>query len=132
MRACRLDISYDMKLFILQRDNVTCQVCGAVSGEPRQDNSQKETRIQVRRILAKSLGGRNNPGNLRAICSVCIRGPRNLLSTRPSLRALLIQTRRATGGDKLELLRWLICKYPVQAAQINEVVGKQRTEAPRE
>jgi hypothetical protein len=37
---------------------------------------------------------------------------------RPSLQKLLIQIRRATGGDQMQVLKWLITKYPVQAAEI--------------
>jgi hypothetical protein len=53
--------------------------------------------------------------NLRAICSVCNEGARNLTLDRPSLQKLLVQIRRATGHDQLEVLRWLITKFPTQA-----------------
>jgi 5-methylcytosine-specific restriction endonuclease McrA len=126
-RSSRLRSSDDVKLFVLQRDHATCQVCGAVSGEPRQDDIRGDTRIQVGRILAQALGGGNDPNNLRAICSVCNDGLRNLILDRPSLRELLVQIRRATTGAQLEVLSWLITKYPVQAAKIRAGKGKQRS-----
>lgn len=113
----------------MRRDRFTCQTCGAVSGDPHQDNGQK-TRIQVGRILAKSMGGDNEPSNLRAICSVCQAGLRNLILDRPSLQQLLIQVRRATGADQLKVLRWLITKYPVQAAMISGETTEERSQKP--
>jgi len=70
------------------------------------------TRLQIGHIIDKSMGGKDEPGNLRAICSVCNEGARNLTLDRPSLQKLLIQVRRATGSDQLELLSWLLKKFP--------------------
>jgi hypothetical protein len=58
------------------------------------------------------MGGSDDPGNLRAICSICNEGARNLTQDRPTLRKLLIQIRRATGADQIEVLKWLMRKYP--------------------
>ncbi len=51
------------------------------------------------------MGGKDEPGNLRAACLVCNEGARNLTLDRPSLQKLLIQVRRATGADQQEVLR---------------------------
>jgi len=91
-------------------------MCGAVSGEPHQDDVRRKTRIQVGRILHKSLGGGDDPSNLRAICSVCNEGARNLILERPSMRKILIQLRRATGADQVGVLRWLVRKFPEQTS----------------
>jgi len=68
------------------------------------------TRLQIGHIIDKSMGGKDEPGNLRAVCSVCNEGARNLTLDRPSLQKLLIQVR--TGADQLEVLRWLLKKFP--------------------
>jgi hypothetical protein len=65
-------------------------------------------------IVDKSMGGKDEAGNLRAICSVCNEGARNLTLDRPSLQKLLIQVRRATGADQLQVLSWLLKKFPNQ------------------
>lgn len=58
------------------------------------------------------MGGTDDPSNLRAICSVCNEGASNATLTRPDLQKLLIQVRRATSQDQLEVLGWLMKKFP--------------------
>jgi len=87
MRSSRSDISRETREFVLERDRSTCQMCGAVSGEPHQDDTGHKTRIHVRRILAKSMGGGDDAGNLRVVCSVCNEGLRCLTLVPPSLQA---------------------------------------------
>ena len=116
MHSSRPDISKETRALVLERDKFTCQMCGAGSGEPHQDDTRQKTRIQIGRILAKSLGGGNDVSNLRAICSVCEEGLRNLALDRPSVRKILIQVRCATGVDQVEVLRWLVRKFPQQTS----------------
>jgi hypothetical protein len=73
-----------------------------------------KTRRQIGQPTDKTMGGADDPSNLRAICSVCNEGARNLTLDRPTVRKLLIQIRRATGADQLEVLRWLRNKFPDQ------------------
>jgi len=115
-------ISKETRAFVLDRNGFTCQMCGAVAGEPHPFDPTRKTRLHIGHIVDKSMGGGDDPSNLRAICSVCNEGARNLTLDRPSLQKLLIQVRRATGGDQLEVLKWLITKYPVQAAKIIEKI----------
>jgi len=61
--------------------------------------------------VGKSMGGTDDPSNLRAICSVCNEGARNLTLDRLSARKLLIQVRRATIADQLAVLKWLNQKF---------------------
>ncbi|MDQ6707566.1 MAG: HNH endonuclease [Acidobacteriota bacterium] len=108
-------ISKETRAYVLDRNGFTCQMCGAVAGEPHPLDSTRLTRLQIGHIVDKSMGGGDEPTNLRAICSICNEGAKNLTLDRPSLQKLLIQVRRATGGDQIEVLRWLIRKYPSQA-----------------
>lgn len=109
-------ISKEIRAFVLDRNGFTCQMCGAVAGEPHPADPARKTRLHIGHVVDKSMGGDDTPANLRAICSVCNEGARNLTLDRPSLQKLLVQVRRATGSDQLEVLRWLIRKFPRQAA----------------
>jgi hypothetical protein len=64
------------------------------------------------------MGGTDDPSNLRALCSNCNEGASNVTLTRPDLKKLLIEIRRATVGDQLEILKWLIQKFPEQSKKL--------------
>jgi len=112
------DISKETRAYVLDRNGFTCQMCGAVAGEPHPYDPMKKTRLHIGHIIDKSVGGTDDPSNLRAICSVCNEGASNITLTRPDLQKLLIQVRRATNGDQLELLKWLLNKFPEQSKDI--------------
>lgn len=105
-------ISKEVRAFVLDRNGFTCQMCGAVAGEAHPYDEGRKTRLQIGHIVDKTMAGTDEPSNLRAICSVCNEGARNLTLDRPTVRKLLIQIRRATGADQLEVLRWLLKKFP--------------------
>ena len=109
-------ISKETRAFVLDRNGFTCQMCGAVAGETHPYDTTRKTRLHLGHIIDKSMGGNDDPSNLRAICSVCNEGASNATLTRPDLQKLLIQVRRATSQDQLEVLQWLIKKFPNQAA----------------
>jgi hypothetical protein len=110
--AFERSISKETRAFVLDRNGFTCQMCGAVAGEPHPYDEGRKTRLQIGHVVDKSMGGTDDATNLRAICSVCNEGARNLTLDRPSVRKLLIQIRRATGADQVEVLRWLLKKFP--------------------
>ena len=110
-------ISKETRAFVLDRNGFTCQMCGAVAGEPHPYDTTRKTRLHLGHVIDKSMGGTDDPSNLRAICSVCIEGASNATLTRPDLQKLLIQVRRATAHDQLEVLQWLIKKFPKQTAE---------------
>ena len=109
-------ISKETRAYVLDRNGFTCQMCGAVAGEPHPYDPTRKTRLHIGHIIDKSQGGTDDSANLRALCSVCNEGASNLTLERPSLQKLLIQTRRAKGDDQLALLEWLVRKFPEQAA----------------
>jgi hypothetical protein len=111
-------ISKETRAFVLDRNGFTCQMCGAVAGEPHPSDPARKTRLHIGHIIDKSMGGGDDATNLRAMCSVCNEGARNLTLDRPSLQKLLIQVRRATGTDQVEVLRWLVRKFPTQASRL--------------
>ncbi len=113
-------ISKETRAFVLDRNGFTCQMCGAVAGEPHPYDPSRKTRLHIGHIIDKSQGGDDSATNLRALCSVCNEGASNLTLDRPSIQKLLIQVRRAKGGDQVELLKWLIGKFPKQAKEFLE------------
>ncbi len=112
------EISKETRAYVLDRNGFTCQMCGAVAGEPHPYDPTRKTRLHIGHIIDKSMGGTDDPANLRAICSVCNEGASNLTLDRPSYEKLLIQVRRATGADQLKILEWLMKKFPEQAQKL--------------
>ncbi len=111
-------ISKEARAFVLDRNGFTCQMCGAVAGEPHPYDETRKTRLHIGHIVDKSQGGTDDPLNLRALCSICNEGASNLTLERPSAQKLLIQVRRARGSDQIEVLKWLINKYPKQTKEL--------------
>jgi len=108
-------ISKETRAFVLDRNGFTCQMCGAVAGEPHPYDPSRKTRLHLGHIIDKSQGGTDDAFNLRALCSICNEGASNLTLDRPTAQKLLIQIRRARGIDQEEVLRWLVKKFPKQA-----------------
>lgn len=109
-------ISKETRAYILDRNGFTCQMCGAAAGEPHPYDQNRKTRLHIGHIVDKSMGGTDDYSNLRAICSVCNEGASNLTLGRPQAIKLLAQVRRAPITDQLDVLKWIIEKFPVQAA----------------
>ncbi|MDR2492307.1 MAG: HNH endonuclease [Coriobacteriales bacterium] len=93
-------------------------MCGAVAGEPHPYDPSRKTRLHIGHIIDKSMGGTDATSNLRALCSICNEGAANLTLDRPSREKLLVQVRRATSSDQIEVLKWLCRKFPDVAKTI--------------
>lgn len=104
-------ISKETRAFVLDRNGFTCQMCGAVAGEPHPYDITRKTRLHIGHIIDKSLGGSDDANNLKTICSVCNEGAANITLQRPDLNKLMVQVRRATAADQRELLQWLKTKF---------------------
>jgi HNH endonuclease len=107
-------ISKEVRAFVLDRNGFTCQMCGAAAGEPHPYDTGRKTRLHIGHIIDKTMGGSDEPGNLRAICSVCNEGASNLTLNRPQAIKLLAQVRRAPTSDQLDVLKWIVEKFPKQ------------------
>ena len=114
------EISKEARAYVLDRNGFTCQMCGAVAGEPHPYDLSRTTRLHIGHVVDKSMGGADDPANLRALCSVCNEGAANLTLDRPSSDKLLVQVRRATGADQLKVLEWLVKKFPKQTKEMFE------------
>jgi hypothetical protein len=106
------DISKETRAIVLDRNGFTCQMCGAVAGEPHPIDTARKTRLHIGHFIDKSQGGSDDMANLRALCSVCNEGAANVTADRPSLIKLLVQVRRATRDDQIKVLEWLRRKFP--------------------
>jgi 5-methylcytosine-specific restriction endonuclease McrA len=92
-------------------------MCGAAAGEPHPYDINRKTRLHIGHIIDKSMGGTDDPNNLKAICSVCNEGASNLTLNRPDTIKLMTQVRRAPSKDQLDILNWLIKKFPRQTEE---------------
>jgi 5-methylcytosine-specific restriction endonuclease McrA len=117
-------ISKETRAFVLDRNGFTCQMCGSAAGEPHPYDQGRKTRLHIGHIIDKSMGGTDEPSNLRAICSVCNEGASNLTLNRPQAIKLLAQVRRAPSSDQLDVMKWVIQKFPNQAQVILKEIKK--------
>jgi hypothetical protein len=107
-------ISKEVRAFVLDRNGFTCQMCGAAAGEPHPYDEGRKTRLHIGHIIDKTMGGSDEPANLKALCSVCNEGASNLTLNRPQAIKLIAQVRRAPTVDQLDILKWLVSKFPTQ------------------
>lgn len=117
-------ISKETRAFVLDRNGFTCQMCGAAAGEPHPYDEGRKTRLHIGHIIDKSMGGTDETSNLRAICSVCNEGASNLTLNRPQAIKLLAQVRRAPTSDQLDLLKWIVEKFPKQTEGVLKKIKK--------
>lgn len=111
-------ISKETRAFVLDRNGFTCQMCGAAAGEHHPYDNGRKTRLHIAHIVDKSMGGTDELSNLRALCSVCNEGASNLTLNRPEAVKLVAQVRRAPSKDQLDVLNWLVKKFPQQTADL--------------
>lgn len=120
------NISKETRALVLDRNGFTCQMCGAVAGEPHPYDATRRTRLHLGHVLDKSLGGTDDASNLRAICSVCNEGASNITLQRPTAQKLLVQIRRAPAPDQIEVLKWLASKFPKQNSELADSSGSKK------
>lgn len=117
-------ISKETRAFVLDRNGFTCQMCGVAAGEPHPYDAGRKTRLHIGHIIDKSMGGDDESGNLRAICSVCNEGASNLTLNRPQAIKLIAQVRRAPASDQLDILKWIVEKFPKQTKSLLQKIKK--------
>lgn len=105
-------ISKETRGVVLQRDGHTCQMCGLAAGDPDPYHPRRTVRLTMGHIVDKSLGGGDEPDNLRAVCSTCNEGLGANAPTAPPRRIELMRhVRRATLDDQRYALAWLKQKF---------------------
>lgn len=105
-------ISAKLRAEVLDRNGFTCQMCGLSPGEVDPATNRK-VRLHIGHIKDKSLGGKEELSNLRALCSTCNQGAKNITAEKPTWLWLLSQIRRASQDEQLEALKWLSKKFDI-------------------
>ena len=103
-------ISAKLRAEVLDRNGFTCQMCGLTPGDTDPYTGRK-VRLHIGHIKDKSLGGLDELSNLRALCSTCNQGAKNVTAEKPSAIWLLSQVRRAKVDDQRTVYDWLSTKF---------------------
>jgi 5-methylcytosine-specific restriction endonuclease McrA len=103
-------ISAKLRAQVLDRNGFTCQMCGKCPGEIDPETGRK-VRLHVGHIKDKSLGGKDEISNLRALCSTCNQGAKNVTTEKPTTIWLLSQIRRAARDEQRAVYEWLRGKF---------------------
>jgi hypothetical protein len=103
-------ISAKLRAEVIDRNGFTCQMCGLTPGDIDPATGRK-VRLHVGHIVDKSLGGRDELSNLRALCSTCNQGAKNITSEKPTGIWLLSQIRRAGQDEQRAAYEWLKTKF---------------------
>jgi len=102
-------ISSRVRAQVIERNGYTCQMCGIGAGEVT--DAGRKARLHVGHVVDRSHGGKDDLSNLRALCSDCNQGAKNLVQEPPSGTWLLAQVRRASVKDQEKLYEWLKRKF---------------------
>jgi hypothetical protein len=95
---------------VLLRDNFTCQTCGATGAEV----GGREL-MRVGYLARNDESVKNSTLDLKTLCRDCDEGFATAkLLPRMNAQELLVQLRRTTVADQMEVLKWLLKKYPKQ------------------
>ncbi len=103
-------ISSRLRAAVLDRNGFTCQMCGLTPGEIDPATGRK-VRLHIGHIVDKSLGGKEELTNLRALCSTCNQGAKNLTTEKPTVIWLLSQIRRSGLDEQRAVYNWLRRKF---------------------
>lgn len=103
-------ISARLRAEVLDRNGFTCQMCGLTPGDIDSATGRK-VRLHIGHIKDKSLGGKDELSNLRALCSTCNQGATNVTIEKPTTIWLLSQIRRAGLEEQRAVFAWLGKKF---------------------
>ena len=121
-------ISAKLRAEVLDRNGFTCVMCGLTPGELDPSTGRK-VRLHIGHIVDKSLGGRDELSNLRALCSTCNQGAKNITSEKPSWIWLLSQLRRAGQDEQIAAYKWLCKKFGNSLPETNLRQSQTRRKA---
>ena len=92
---------------VLQRDSFTCQTCGATGAEVGGRDL-----MRLGYLARNDETVKNSTLDLKTLCPDCDEGFATAqLLPRMNAQDLLVQLRRATVADQIEVLKWLAKKY---------------------
>jgi len=105
-------ISAKLRAAVLDRNGFTCISCGLSPGEIDPETGRM-VRLHIGHIKDKSLGGLDELSNLRALCSTCNQGAKNVTGEKPTWIWLKAQVKRAGQDDQKAVFEWLRTKFGV-------------------
>jgi hypothetical protein len=108
-------VSAKLRAEVLDRNGFTCQMCGLTPGDIDPATGRK-VRLHLGHIKDKSLGGKDELSNFRALCSTCNQGAKNITGEKPISIWLLSQIRRAGQDEQRAVFNWLFKKFGVPRA----------------
>ena len=85
-------------------------MCGITPGDIDPYTSRK-VRLHIGHIKDKNLGGKDELSNLRALCSTCNQGAKNITGEKPGTIWLLSQVRRAGIDEQRAVFDFLSKKF---------------------
>jgi HNH endonuclease len=103
-------ISAKLRAEVLDRNGFTCQMCGMAPGDI-DPATHRKVRLHIGHIVNKSHGGKDELSNLRALCSTCNQGAKNITTEKPTGLWLLTQIRRAGLDEQRAAFHWLRTKF---------------------
>ncbi|HEY5330668.1 MAG TPA: HNH endonuclease signature motif containing protein [Acidobacteriaceae bacterium] len=103
-------IPSQLRTEVLERMDSFCEMCGATSDDIDDTTGQKVW-LRIEHVVSKKLGGRDELSNLRARCSTCDRGIKQIAVEKPSAIWLLSQVRRAGQDEQRSVLAYLLNKF---------------------
>ena len=86
-------------------------MCGRAAGDEDELNPGRKVRLTVGHILDESHGGGATLQNLRAECTTCNEGARDLAPEPPSWADIMGRVRISRVDHQLEILKWLKQKF---------------------
>lgn len=98
------------RVFVLNRNGSTCQMCGVGAGEIHPDTGKRVV-LQVGHDKDNNTGGSDNPLNLKALCQFCNQPASDALPDPTDSVKLLTQVRKGSRKAQLDVLEFLKRKY---------------------
>jgi 5-methylcytosine-specific restriction endonuclease McrA len=85
-------------------------MCGLTPGDI-DPATKRKVRLHIGHIIDRNLGGKDELSNLRALCSRCNQGAKNITGEKPSTIWLLSQIRRSGLDEQRAVFKWLQKKF---------------------
>lgn len=101
--AIERSISPQLRAEILERNGFTCQQCGSAAGDPDPYVPGRKVRLHVDHIIPISQGGTDDRDNLRALCSTCNQGKRNIQAPTEGALNILARIRKTPRSTQREI-----------------------------
>lgn len=113
-------ISQRLRAQVLERNGYTCTMCGAAAGDVDENNPNRTVRLHIGHIQDRDHRGETQLHNLRALCSACNQGAKNIAQEPPSYTFVIAQVRRAKESDQRKVLDWLNKKFATQKKRLED------------